>query len=311
MKKRVLVTGASGCVGRNVLPELVTHEWEVHAISRRAAPNNRLDVVWHQADLFDPHQLAQVVRHVEASHLLHLAWYLPPRLWPKAPEHFRWVHASLELLHAFQRAGGCRIVTTGSCLEYDWSYGYCSEERTPCNPHTVYGVCKNALQMLTAAFAANNGMTSAWGRIFNLYGPYEHPDRLVPSVIRSLLAGQPARCSHGEQIRDYLFAEDVASALVALLETDVTGPINIGCGQPLRLKEIVLQIGRLLGRPELIQLGSIAEAPTDMPLVVADVTRLTTTLQWRPRFDLEDGLARTIEWWRECVTMGEPVGLIS
>jgi nucleoside-diphosphate-sugar epimerase len=306
--KRVLVTGATGCVGRGVLPELIARGWEVHAVSSREVPEGAGDVSWHRADLCAPEQLNAVVRSAGASHLLHLAWYLPPGRWATAPEHFAWVRASLDLIRAFAEHGGARIVTAGSCLEYDWSYGYCSESRTPCAPHTVYGVCKHALQTLTSAFAANRGMTSAWGRIFNLYGPYEHPDRLVPSVIRSLLADEPARCSHGEQIRDYMFSHDVARAFVALLESDVTGPINVASGQPVRLKDIVLRLGELIGKPDLIRLGAIPAAPTDMPLVVADITRLTHVLKWRPEHDLESGLTQTIEWWRARLRVGEAAG---
>ncbi len=216
----------------------------------------------------------------------------------RARGNFAWVEASLGLLRAFQAAGGARIVTAGSCLEYDWNYGYCSESRTPCVPHTAYGACKHALQVLTSAFAATSGLTSAWGRIFFVYGPGEHPDRLVASVIRSLLAGEPARASHGRQVRDYLYAGDVADAFVTLLESQVSGPINIASGVPVTLASIVTRLGELTGRADLLRLGAIPAAPTDMPLVVADTARLARDLNWRPRVDLDRGLTETIDWWR-------------
>src|SRR5204862_6165408 len=107
------------------------------------------------------------------------------------------------------------------------------------------------------AAAAANGVSTAWGRLFSVYGPHEHPKRLVPSVIRSLLAGEPAACSHGTQIRDYLFAQDAADALITLLESDITGPLNLASGQPIALRDIVQCLGTLLGRPDLIRLGAI------------------------------------------------------
>ena len=297
--KRVLVTGATGCIGHHALPELLKRGWEVHAVSSRPIAPQQDDVVWHQADLLDARQVRQVTEQVQASHLLHLAWFIAPGQWAHATENFAWVQASLELLRAFRNCGGARVATSGSCLEYDWRYGYCSEDRTPCLPHTTYGTCKHALQLLTSAFAASDRFTSAWGRVFFVYGPLEHPQRLVAHVVQALLAGEPARCSHGRQIRDYLFAQDVANALVTLLESDVSGPVNIASGEPVSLKEIVTRIGALIGRPELIQLGAIPPAPTDAPIVVADVTRLSQRLSWQPRFTLDDGLMRTIEWWRE------------
>jgi nucleoside-diphosphate-sugar epimerase len=145
----------------------------------------------------------------------------------------------------------------------------------------------------------NGDLTSAWGRIFFLYGPHEHPDRLVASVIRSLLAGQPARTSHGRQVRDYLYAADVADAFVTLLDSGVTGPINIASGQAVALRDIVNRVGQLMGRPDLIELGAIPTAPTDTPLVVGDTARLCSALRWSPSWDLDRGLAATIERWRQ------------
>jgi nucleoside-diphosphate-sugar epimerase len=296
--RRVLVTGATGCVGRHAVPALAARGWDVHAVASSQAPYEAPGVTWHRADLLDRAQVEDTVRAAGASHLLHLAWYVAPGRWASAPENLEWVEASLALLRPFRDAGGERIVTAGSCLEYDWSHGYCAEDRTPCAPRTLYGRCKHALQELTSAFADAHGLTSAWGRIFFLYGPHEHPDRLVPAVIRALLAGEPARCSHGNQVRDYLFAGDVADALVALVEGDVTGPVNIASGRPVALRDIVLEIGRLLGRPDLVRLGAIPPAPTDVPLVVADVTRRERVLAWRPRHSLDAGLVETVHWWR-------------
>src|SRR5262249_34295657 len=169
--RRVLVTGATGCVGRHVLPELIRRGWEVHAVSSRDVRSDAENVAWHRADLLVPGQTKAVVDRAGASHLLHLAWNIVPTRWATAIENFLWVQAGLELVRAFSERGGARLVTAGSCLEYDWSYGYCSESRTPCNPHSAYGVCKHALQMLSSAYAAARGMSSAWARIFFLYGP--------------------------------------------------------------------------------------------------------------------------------------------
>jgi nucleoside-diphosphate-sugar epimerase len=296
---RVFVTGASGCIGRHVLPRLVERGWEVCAVSsrevREAGP-----VRWCRADLVGSNDAAEAMARFRPTHLLHLAWYIAPGRWAFASDNFAWVDASLRLLRAFADCGGQRVVTAGSCLEYDWSAGVCSEEKTPLHPHTTYGVCKHALRLLTTEFAARNGLSSAWGRPFFMYGPHQHPDRLVSSVIRSLLSGQPARTSHGKQIRDYLYVQDVADGFVALLESGVGGPINLASGQAITLREIVERAADLLGRRALLQVGAIPAAPTDTPLVVADMTHARRELpQWQPRVGLDEGLTASIRWWRE------------
>ncbi len=310
---RVLVTGATGCIGRHACARLAAQGWEVHGVSSRPQaasadpqadpqapmqPHLQPHVQWHVADLLQPGAAEALTQSVRASHLLHLAWYIAPGKWAAARENYLWVEASLGLVRAFHASGGARVVVSGSCLEYDWRYGYCTERLTPLEPHTFYGVCKGALAQLVEGYAAIVGLSSAWARIFFVYGPWEHPDRLVASVARSLATGQRARTSHGRQIRDYLYADDIADALVALLASDMRGPVNIGSGEAVTLREIVERLGRLAGRPDLLEIGAIPPAPTDAPLVVANVARLTNELGWRPKTTLDDGLALTLDWWR-------------
>jgi len=295
--KRVLVTGASGWLGRHCLPLLLERGYDVHAVATKPRTPSAANFHWHQVDLLDDSRAAALVAEVRPTDLLHLAWCATPGIYWTSPENFAWVRASLILLQAFATHGGERLVTAGTCAEYDWRYGYCSESVTPLAPMTVYGTCKNALQNMTDSFAAEYGLASAWGRVFFLYGPHEQPARLVPSVIRALLAGDPARCTHGNQVRDYLHVADVAAAFVALLEGDVTGAVNIASGKPVTVKEIVSLIGEMLDRSELIQFGAIPAPANDPPLLVADTRRLTGEIGWSPTYDLRAGLAETLRWW--------------
>jgi nucleoside-diphosphate-sugar epimerase len=118
-------------------------------------------------------------------------------------------------------------------------------------------------------------------------------------VILSLLKGEPARCSHGNQIRDFLYVQDVADAFVALLESEVTGAVNIGSGQPIAIKDVVYKIADVIGRSDLIQLGAIPSPPKETPLLVADVTRLSNEVGWLAKFNWEIGLRQAIIWWEK------------
>jgi nucleoside-diphosphate-sugar epimerase len=255
-------------------------------------------VSWHHVDLLDPEQVAALVAEVQPSHLLHLAWYTAPGKYWTSPANIDWIQASLALLKAFVEHGGQRVVVAGTCAEYAWQYGYCSEHLTPLVPATLYGACKHALQLALAAYSRQAGFSSAWGRLFFLYGPYEPPTRLVSSVISALLLGQPARCSHGGQVRDFLYVADAANALVTLLGSAVEGAVNIGSGLPVTLRALVSSIAERLGGQHVIEFGAVP-VPADEPhLLVADVNRLTSEVGWRPQYSLQAGLDETIAAWR-------------
>ncbi|MCS6850786.1 MAG: NAD(P)-dependent oxidoreductase [Gemmataceae bacterium] len=296
--KKVLVTGASGFVGRQCLKPLVQRGFEVCAVSRGLGLDIEPDVHWYRADLLEMHSGAELIRRLQPSHWLHLAWITTHGVYWNSPENLTWVQATLRMLEAFVEHGGQRLVMVGTCAEYDWNHGYCREEGTPLAPATFYGTCKHATRLLVEAVARQRGLSAAWARLFFMYGPYEHPDRLVPAVIRALLRGEPARCTHGRQVRDFLHIADVGDALGQLLDSTLCGPINVASGQPVAVKDIALEIGRQIGRPELVQLGAQAARPDDPPLLLADVRRLERELGWTPRWDLASGLRQTISWWR-------------
>lgn len=293
---RVLITGATGYIGSHCLQSLRRANEEIHAVTSRSKPDDPT-IHWHQADLLAPQQVRQLLSDVRPTHLLHLAWYVEHGKYWTSPENFRWVQASLELLRTFTDCGGQRVVMAGTCAEYDWQYGFCSELVTPTQPASTYGRCKHALQSLLMAYAESASLSAAWGRIFFSFGPREPATRLVSSVIRALLRNQPAPCSHGNQLRDFLYVQDLADAFVALLMSTVTGPVNLGSGIPIALREVVSEIGQQIGSPDLIQFGAYP-APDDPPLLVADVRRLRTSVGWSPQYNLSTGIAETIDWWR-------------
>lgn len=302
---RVLLTGATGFIGRHCLEALRDDDAEVHAVSFKGqtAPGSGVD--WHSVDLLDPDEVSQLMARVQPTHLIHCAWYMEPGSVYTSPTNYRWVHASLNLLERFVLEGGQRAVMAGTCAEYDWRYGYFSEGITPLSPHTVYGACKHALQIMFDALIRDSGLSGAWARIFFVYGPHEHPARLVSSVVGSVLRGEKARCSHGKQVRDYLHVNDAAMAMTALLKSDVEGPVNIASGRPVAIRDIISTIARQLGGEHLIQLGALPTAENEPPLIVADTGRLAKEVGWRPRYDLNEGLEQTIRWWKNEFKIGE------
>lgn len=279
--KRVLLTGASGFIGRHAADALEGRGFEVCAFSSR------------DGDLLDPAVPSALIERVRPTHLLHLAWYAVPGDYWTSVENLRWVEATLRLLRAFD---GERAVVAGSSAEYDWSAGgRLVEDATPDRPATLYGAAKLAVSNIGRRMG---GLSFAQGRVFFVYGPNEDERRLVPQVARPLLAGERAAVSEGSQVRDFMHAADVAGALCALLDSEVTGPVNIASGDALPVREVVAMVAEAAGRPELVDYGVLPARPGDPGELIPDVTRLRDEVGFRPRFSTREGLADAVDFWR-------------
>lgn len=288
---KVLITGATGTVGRCVIDQLLKRDdLDILAVSRSGRGQKGVAL-----DLHDRHRVQQFLTKERPQYLLHLAWTLDV----DNPENLDWVTSSLELLKAFANNGGRRAVLAGSCSEYDWRYGFLSEELTPLHADTFYGTCKTALYSIASSYARKSELGFAWGRIFFLYGKGENKRRLVPDLIDAFLKGETPILKYPYIRRDYMHAEDVASALVGLLlNSSFNGAVNIASGEAVLLSEIADKIARIMGRPASIWKQDENNTPT-YPLVLGDTQRLKYLLGFRPHISWEEGLLQMVQWRKD------------
>ena len=294
---KVLVTGASGFIGRQVLPRLVKQGLEVHALSSKTKLPSDKTIQWHHCDLFNTSQVTSLFHQLKPRYLLHLAWVTEHGIYWQSAENYCWVQASLYLLNCFQKNGGERVVSAGSCAEYDWRYGYCVEDVTPCLADNAYASCKISMQSLQQAFAETHQLSQAWGRIFFLFGSDESPRRLVPYIVNTLLQRQIVTCNDDCLLRDFLYVEDAADAFVTLLTSEVQGIVNIASGQPLAIGELTVKIADSLGQynKNMIHFNY---HKSEASMVVANTQKLSEQVNWKPSYSFDEALDKTINWWR-------------
>ena len=163
--KRLLVTGATGFLGRHVSKLLGAGGFEVHTASRTKDGGREFGTVEHVTDLLAAGAPTALVQSIQPSHLLHLAWSTPRSQSWMGIENLAWVSASLELFRAFVETGGKRAVFAGSCAEYDWAYENLHEIETPARSWTLYGTAKNAVRDLVEMTGRQSGVSTAWARI--------------------------------------------------------------------------------------------------------------------------------------------------
>jgi nucleoside-diphosphate-sugar epimerase len=300
---KVLVTGANGFFGSALVKHLTGQDCETYAMVRANSDLWRMtefmdQITLVQADLLRPDQVEQVIQEVKPDLCFHLAWYVEPGVYLHSTRNVEYVTASLNLAEQLARAGCRRLVVTGSVNEYDTDRGYLSEN-TPTKPTNFYAASKVALHTLLEQLSPQIDLEAAWARVFYVYGPKENEGRFFPAIITALLQGEHTRTTGGEQVRDYLHIDDAAGALWALAESDLTGVVNVGSGVPVTNKQVVLAIADVLGRHDLVRFGDLPYREGDPMFVVADNRLLHGQTGWQPRYDLREGLADTIDWWRQ------------
>ncbi len=291
---KILVTGATGFIGRHVVKQLRDAGGDIDILTVSRTDSTDADI---QLDLQDTEAVRRLMQRIKPKKLLHLAWNVDEGYW-ESLENLNWLTASLELLKVFADNGGERAVFAGSCVEYDWKYGYLSESLTPLEPTSLYGISKVSLYKMTSAYAKQVGLSFAWGRVFFLYGEGEKKGRLVPSIIDSLLKGQPPVLKQPHLVRDYMHVKDVASAFVELLSSELEGAVNIASGCPVEIQEIARHICKIVGL-ENIRLMDQMKMRDEIPILIGDTRRLTHELNFIPKIALIEGLSAAVHWWKE------------
>jgi UDP-glucose 4-epimerase len=292
---RVLVTGATGLIGTHVL-RVLPQEADVVAVSRAPREGGGGPARWRTCDLTRPGAAADLVASLQPDIVIHLAGAVrgDRSLEAVGPTLHANLVATVELLEAATRASCHRIVLSGSQLEEPAAGGH---DAVPPSP---YGASRWASSAYGRMFHAVFGTPAVILRPQYVYGPGQRTTFLIPHVITALLDGRSPQLSTGERLLDCVYAEDVARAYVAAAEAPgVEGStIDIGSGtltSVRRIVELIVEyVGPGTGRPVF---GALPQRPLEQ-LVETDVDETARVLGWRATTGLEDGLRRTVEWYR-------------
>jgi len=301
------VTGAAGFLGSHLVPRLIDAGAEVCALDQ---PNARGWPALQRADLAatlraDARTLADPVHDRVLGHIdvvFHLAAVgVVGEMGDVRELATGNIDGTLAGLLVSQRLGS-RFLYCGSCFEYGAGTRW-TEQGLPA-PTTEYGASKAGGWLLANAFARRTGLEVVSLRPFTMYGPMEPPSRLVPSVVRHALAGRPIDLTPGDQARDFVYVEDVAGAFMRAATTDaaVGRTFNICTGAAVTVREVVSKILECTNSRSEARFGALDYRPSELSVLSGDPTHAEQVLRWRARVSLEDGLARTIDWFRSVGT---------
>ena len=270
---RIYVTGDTGFIGSAFCSLARARGHEVEGLSGGGRLENP---PWESIRRFAPEVC------------VHTAWITEPGKYMTSEANWDYARWSIAFLDQMCAMGTKHLVSLGTCIEYAPKSTPLKEHSSPVAPVSLYARSKNDVRIALEQRCARHGCAFTWARIFYPYGPGEHPQRLASSIIASLRQDRPVWLNAAGSVKDYIYIDDVTTALLAIAQRRYAGTINVGTGIGVSVREIAHAIERILGKPGLVAETS-PPAPDEYPFVVADASRLRK-LGWTPQFDLAAGL---------------------
>lgn len=272
MTGTVLLTGACGFVGRQVLRTLAEHGVQVRVVVREGSQGaltvlEAIEKVVATPDLFGETAdwWAEACKGIDT--VIHVAWYAEPGKYLQSAKNIDCLAGTLQMAKGAARAKVRRFVGIGTCVEYDLAGGVLSVE-TPLRPMTPYAGAKAAAFMVLSQWLPSQNIQFAWCRLFYLHGEAEDQRRLVPYLRSKLEAGEPAKLTSGNQVRDFLDVREAGRLITDIALSGKQGATNICSGIPIKVRQFAEQIADEYGRRDLLAFGARPDDPMEPPCVV-------------------------------------------
>ncbi|MFB6185794.1 MAG: NAD-dependent epimerase/dehydratase family protein, partial [Halobacteriaceae archaeon] len=299
----VLVTGGAGFIGSHVVEELLDRGKDVAVLDNLFAGEREYvpsAATLHEVDIRDQDEVNTTVTSIDPDQIIHLAaiHYIP--YCNKNPEDAFDVNVmgTRHLLNAARSLSDLeRIVYTSSAAVYP-SRDYPHEETDMPGPMDIYGRTKLVGEDLCELFASETGVPVASARLFNVYGPRETNPHLIPAILDQIKDGsREVELGNLTPKRDFVYVEDVATALSTLIDAHDDGHrvYNVGSNQAWSVREVVDEVGSALGISLTIEQDEERVRESDRPHLCAKIDRITEETKWNPRTEFVEGLRRLID----------------
>ena len=303
----VLVTGGAGFIGSNLLHKLVdTYEGEIVCVDSLTYAGNKnnipKDVLLYPYDIADEEQVAEVFSAYEPKYVFHLAAesHVDNSIKDCSPFIQSNIIGTVNLLNASLQYGVEKFLH----ISTDEVYGSINEgsftEESIYNPRNPYSASKAASDHFVMAYHNTYNLPVIITNCSNNYGPRQNKEKMIPQTILNLMSGKKVPVySVGEQIRDWLYVEDHCEALIKVLNDGIIGEkYNIGGRCEMSNLNLVKTIIGIMGESESM-IEFVEDRPGHDYRYSTDITKISNTLGWKPRFNFEEAIVKTIEWYRE------------
>ena len=309
--KKILITGATGFVGANLLRKLIDSKNDIHIIIRSTSNlwriNDIIDKVnTHVCDLTNREKIKKIVSNIKPEIIFNLSVYGG---YPFQKDSMKIINTNfigtVNILDACTDTGFVCFINTGSSSEYGLKSKPMSENDL-LEPINEYGITKAAATLYCQAIGRRENLPIFTLRLFSPYGYYEGPTRLIPYLIISCLRNKELKIFNPDAVRDFIFIEDIIKAYFIVVEKRdnlLSGDIfNIGSGKQNIVKEtfkIIKKLTKYTKEPQWQKIENNDREIKSLKVWIANISKSKKLLNWRPEYSIENGLEETIKWFRD------------
>ena len=278
--KKILVTGITGSIGQYIVEPLKELGFDIYGIgTRNISPK---DFNYINLNINDHEKLKNVFYDIKPEYLIHLAWDLSKGYF-HSNANFDMLTSSINILKYFKDNNGKKAIYIGTYVEYSFD-NIPAKEYDRLNPTTIYAKCKNYLREIAELYCKSNNIDFCWSRVFNTYGENDNNTRLFPYIVNSLKNDEKVSINYSQLEKDYIYAGDIAKILSLIINSNISGIINICSGKGLKLKDLAMMIAEKLGKVNLLELKELS---TNEPLkTIGDNSRIVNELKFTNYTDI-------------------------
>jgi len=315
--KRILITGATGFIGANLVRRCLDLSADVYIFTRDTSNKWRINDILkyvkdHHVDLLNYGKLEKSILEIKPEVILHTTTYGG---YPFQKEEDRIINTNtigtINLVNACSKVGFDIFVNTGSSSEYGLKDKPMSEIDL-LEPINIYGIAKSSATLFCQMKAKSENLPIAILRPFSPYGYYEGSTRLISSVIIACLRKKNPELSSPDLVRDFIFIDDVIDSYIKTVENkdkSVGEMFNVGSGKQHSLGEVVDEIIKLIGNKVIPQWKKVPNPRVEPKMWQANISKAERLLNWQPKHDLTQGLRKTVNWFEKNIFLYEKNGL--
>lgn len=309
-KRTILITGATGFIGTNLVLKLLEENYKVVVLKRAASDLSRLLLFDNKRNIvfydFEHDQLDDVFEKIKIDMVIHLATYYKKNHIKDDIKNMIQTNIAFptEILQIMVEHNVKYFINTGTFFEYSLDSNVPVTEKHETNPYDLYAATKIAFEDILKFYTDKFSISTSTLRLFAPYGPFEHENKVIPFMIKNILEQTPIKFkSSGFQKWDYIFVHDIVEAFIKTIDFVINNDVkheifNIGSGKAFSIRDIFEQINRI-GKTSIEATWDNDKNKAEINYACADITKAKKLLGWEPRFDLQTGLEMTYNWFKQ------------